>query len=323
MAFLCILNLKAQLEQLRTGISLANIFILGSQGFIGNQLCHYLSDKGHIITGCDIVEASPTYYAYHKVNILSPDFEGLFTGNNFNVCINASGSGNVGYSMLHPQSDFDVNANAVSRALDALRKQNSACRFLHISSAAVYGNPLQLPVVESAQADPLSPYGFHKLISELICKEYFDIYKIPVAIVRPFSVFGNGLRKQLLWDMCQKLKNADEVKLFGTGNETRDFIHITDFVKAIDCIINKSAFELDVYNIASGTPVSIKTVAGIFEKKIPGKTIGFSGEMKPGDPNQWQADISAIKKIGFAPEACFEKSVSDYIEWESKINTTL
>jgi UDP-glucose 4-epimerase len=298
------------------------ILILGSEGFIGHHLVEHFIKKGWQVEGCDLMEYFSSGYNYHKVSILSPDFESIFTGGPFDVCINASGSGNVGYSILHPQSDFDVNANAVSRALDAVRKQNSACRFLHISSAAVYGNPKQLPVVESAPANPVSPYGFHKLISELICKEYFDIYKIPIAIVRPFSVFGNGLKKQLLWDLCQKLKNADEVNLFGTGNETRDFIHISDFVKAVECIIQKSAFELDIYNLASGKATPIKTVARIFEKKIPGKPIGFSGEVKPGDPTQWQADISAIRKIGFEPEAVFDKSVRDYIDWQSKIYTT-
>lgn len=271
-----------------------------------------------------MVEHSTDEYAYHKISILSSDFESLFAENDFDVCINASGSGNVGYSIAHPQSDFDGNTIAVSKILDAIKKYRPSCRLLHISSAAVYGNPVSLPVNESAALSPLSPYGYHKLMSELLCREYSEIYNVPVIIIRPFSVFGNGLKKQLFWDTCQKLLHTSNIELFGTGNETRDFIHIDDLLKLIQLLIEKAIFDGSVYNAACGEETSIKTIAGIFIDHFPGnKNIVFSGSSKAGDPINWKADISKIKALGFNPERKLEEEVKNYINWYCNMHRLL
>lgn len=294
------------------------ILILGSEGFIGHHLVAAFVKKGYEVEGCDLTEYFSPGYTYHKVSILSPDFDSIFTSEPFDVCINASGSGNVGFSIQHPQSDFEVNTNAVAKALDTIRKHQPSCRFLHISSAAVYGSPVSLPVTESAALAPLSPYGYHKQMSEMLCEEYYKIFGLFIAVIRPFSVFGNGLKKQLFWDICQKLQQSSTVSLFGTGHETRDFIHISDFISVIDIIVHKSPFKFDIYNAATGTSTSIKKVAEIVEKNIAGKKITFSGEVKKGDPAQWQADISALINLGFSPVANFENCIAQYIEWYKK-----
>lgn len=304
---------------------MANILIIGSEGFIGRHLVAHFAAAAHTITGCDIVEAPVDQYNYHKVSVFSSDFETLFAENRFDFCINAAGSGNVGYSVTHPQSDFDLNTSAVAKILDAIRKYQPSCRFLHISSAAVYGNPVALPVTETAALAPLSPYGFHKMMSETICHEYYQVFGVPVAVMRPFSVFGNGLRKQLFWDICQKLKKTDTISLFGTGNETRDFIHISDFVNATACIVTGSPFQCNIYNVGSGISVSIKQVALLVEKAMPGKKIIFSGETKAGDPSNWMSDIAALNSIGFAKKADFESCIREYISWhhQQSFNTNL
>ena len=133
-----------------------NVLILGSQGFIGNSLVKHCLAKGYKVTGCDLVEINVLDYNYHKVSVLSSDFDALFGEEKFDVCINASGSGNVSYSMLHPLSDFEYNAAAVVKVLDCIRKYQPSCKYLHISSAAVYGNPKKLPILETDLAEPLS-----------------------------------------------------------------------------------------------------------------------------------------------------------------------
>lgn len=144
----------------------------------------------------------------------------------------------------------------------------------------------------------------------------------PTIIIRPFSVFGNGLKKQLLWDICQKLTHSNTIELFGTGNETRDFIHISSLVKLIQHLIEKVAFDTSVFNAASGIETNIKTVAGIFEKHFPGNTqIRFTGNGKEGDPVNWQADISKINSVGFAFQQNLEELVIDYINWFCSLQT--
>ncbi len=294
-----------------------NIIIIGSQGFIGSHLCSFFVSNGHTVLGADILETPANLkYDYVKVSRLSAEWEDLLNVMQFDICINAAGSGNVSYSVSHPVIDFESNTLDVMRILDALRKYQPSCKYLHISSAAVYGNPTSLPINETAQLSPISPYGYHKMMSEIICKEYAHLFKIPIAIVRPFSIYGNGLRKQLIWDICNKIAQNDEITLFGTGRETRDFIHISDFVLLIDLIIKNNSFTCEIYNAASGIETSIHDVASIFANYYSSnKKINFSNEVKEGDPVNWRADISEIHKIGFTAKANFEKSILAYIKW--------
>jgi dTDP-glucose 4,6-dehydratase/UDP-glucose 4-epimerase len=292
------------------------LLILGSRGFIGRHLCDHFTLENYDIVGCDIVPFDETNYPYYQLSVLSEDLEDIFLSNQFDICINASGAANVSHSVSFPLSDFEANVFAVAKVLDIIRKKQSGCKYLHISSAAVYGNPAELPVKESAPLNPISPYGYHKLMSEIICKAYYNLFKIPMVIIRPFSIFGNGLRKQLLWDICTKLKQNDIVTLFGTGNETRDFIHISDFTVFVEIVMNKSSFCSEIFNAASGKQTLISEIAEVFEKYYGGvKKITFNGEIKKGDPIHWEADIEEIKQLGFNPEADLKTSITEYIKW--------
>jgi dTDP-glucose 4,6-dehydratase/UDP-glucose 4-epimerase len=294
------------------------ILILGSEGFIGSHCATQLLAHGFEVTGCDLYETSKGLgYAYHKVSRLSPQWDEVFSSNTFDVCINAAGSGNVPYSMQHPLIDFESNTLDVLRVLDAIRRYCPRCRYLHISSAAVYGNPDQLPVNEQAPTRPLSAYGWHKLMSEHVCAEYHQVYKINTTVIRPFSVYGAGLKKQLLWDICQKIKNtsATDIMLFGTGEESRDFIYIDDLIQLIRIIIESDNFQGNVYNAASGVETKIKKIAEIIHGYFPSKKISFSGQVRIGDPINWRADISKVTNMGFNCKVFIQSGIEKYINW--------
>ena len=160
-------------------------------------------------------------------------------------------------------------------------------------------------------------------MSEIICKEYAHLYNINIAIIRPFSIFGNGLRKQLIWDMCIKFNNDNKITLFGTGNETRDFIHISDFVSLINIVIQQGEFDCKIYNAASGIETKISDVAKIFVDYYgQTKRIVFNGESKQGDPKNWRANIDEVCKIGFKPKANFKNEIIDYIKWFNTLHAS-
>ena len=293
------------------------ILILGSEGFIGSHLTSHFSRLGFPVTGCDLFETSKGGdHVYHKISRLSPEWETVFATDLPDVCINAAGSGNVPFSMEHPFVDFEANTLDTIRLLDTIRRIRPKCKYLHISSAAVYGNPDSLPLSEDHPCNPVSPYGYHKWMSELIAREYYSIFKVPVAIIRPFSVYGNRLRKQLLWDICNKLKSSDLVELFGTGHESRDFIHIQDLAALAFHIVMAGKFECDVFNAASGKEIFIKEIAGIFSEYHKGKKqIRFSGEVRKGDPLNWRAEISRSRAIGFHQSIEIREGIYQYIQW--------
>jgi dTDP-glucose 4,6-dehydratase/UDP-glucose 4-epimerase len=293
------------------------ILILGSEGFIGSHLVRYFLQKDYQVEGCDLFETSlKGNYPYTKVTRLSPEWEEIFTTLQPDVCINAAGSGNVPYSMQHPLSDFEANTLDTIRLLDVIRRFHSACKYLHISSAAVYGNPQSLPVMEQTPLHPLSPYGWHKFMSESICREYHELYGAQVVIVRPFSVYGNGLRKQLLWDLCKKMEAQDNVTLYGTGRESRDFIHIDDLCFLIDCVLTKSEFKSDIYNAGNGIQVYIETIAALVKQFFGSKkSIHFNGESRKGDPLNWEAEISKVKQLGYKPKVSLESGIKEYVSY--------
>jgi dTDP-glucose 4,6-dehydratase/UDP-glucose 4-epimerase len=294
-----------------------SILILGSEGFIGSHLVRYFKNNGYEVYGCDLVSTASCPYHYTKISKEMPEWETVFSGNHFSFCINASGSGNVNYSVTHPFTDFESNTLDTIRILESIRLYNPDCRYLHISSAAVYGNPALLPVTENASCDPLSPYGWHKLIAEQLCKEYNSIYKIPITIVRPFSIYGPGLKKQLFWDIYQQtLADGQEIALWGTGKESRDFIFIDDVMRCFHLILEHAAMNGEIYNLASGTETSIADAVNIFFKKMGlHPEVVFNKQVREGDPLNWKADISMIRSLGFDPAVSLDKGIESLVKW--------
>jgi len=222
--------------------------------------------------------------------------------------------------LKNPGRDFELNVHNVFLLLEAIRECAPLCRFINLSSAAVYGNPLEKPTTEFHKMAPVSPYGFHKMFAENICSEYFQFYKIQVCSLRIFSAYGVGLKKQIFWDLYLRTRNSLSIELFGTGMEARDFIYIDDIVNAIDCVIENGTFNASVYNLAGGKAWHVKQVAEIFLETIKWKgDLKFSGIHRQGDPDFWQADISRIRDLGFTPAIGLEDGIQKYVKWLSSL----
>jgi UDP-glucose 4-epimerase len=294
------------------------ILILGSQGFIGSHLTKYFCDQQQDVFGCDLINFVTNEFTYSKISILDSAFELFISKNNFDVCINASGNGNVSYSFEDPIYDFNANVVAVDTILFLLSKYQPNCKFVHFSSAAVYGNPLLLPVSEESDLQPQSPYGYHKLLSEIICKKYFNLYAMPIIILRPFSVYGNRLKKQIIWDVCSKMNKNNIIEMFGTGNESRDFIHISDVISIIDLLITHSDFKAEILNIGNGEEVKIKDLAALLTTHFKNKEIVFSNTIRVGDPLNWKADITKISRYGYTMKTPLLEGVRMYVDWFKK-----
>ena len=299
------------------------ILILGSEGFIGGHCVdHFLAGR-HTVYGVDLYEQPSKRYHYTKIGRLSPEFDELFASNTFDAAINAAGSGNVPYSMTHPVADFEANCLDTIRLLDAIRRNQPQCRYIHLSSAAVYGNPERLPVREEDQLSPLSPYGSHKLLSEHLCREYHFLYHLRTAMVRPFSVYGPGLKKQLFWDLYQKTLNTNgRIELFGTGRESRDYIYVEDLVRGLEFILEKGKLEGEIYNLASGLETTIEEAVMHFFGALQLKPDHyFNGKVREGDPLNWRADVSRMQELGFSCKYNLPKGMERLATWIRSLKT--
>lgn len=297
------------------------ILIIGSKGFIGSAALSFFKELDYDVLGCDVV-TDYTDKNYFQIDATNSDYNVLFEGNEVDVCLNCSGAASVPLSIEFPMKDFNLNTVNVYKILEAIRNQQPNCRFINLSSAAVYGNPVRLPITEETELKPLSPYGIHKMQAEQICKEFYEYYKIKTCSVRIFSAYGNGLKKQLLWDLFKKFTFDETVELFGTGNETRDFIHVNDVLRAIQLIIQKASFAGEEINLANGEEYSIATIAQLYKDIFQSnKDVVFNKYVKAGDPLQWRADISKLKALGYLQKTKFSEGVKEYIDWAKELKS--
>jgi dTDP-glucose 4,6-dehydratase/UDP-glucose 4-epimerase len=291
------------------------ILVVGSQGFIGSNCVTSFSRRGYDVIGCDIYE-NLNQINYISLKQIGSDFNIFFSSNKFDYCINAAGSANVNYSFQFPEKDFELNVSLVINLLGAIKNHSPECKFINFSSAAVYGNPVTLPINENAETKPLSPYGYHKLLSENLLYEYYRFFGLKTCSLRVFSAYGEGLKKQLFWDIYEKTKKSEAITLFGTGMESRDFIYIADFVNAVDIIIKNAKFEGEVYNIANGEEIAVKDAVAVFLKKYKWEgDVFFSGNIKIGDPINWKANIQKLQSLGYIQKISFNEGIKNYCRW--------
>lgn len=297
-----------------------SILITGVAGFIGRYVARYFSDQGWFVIG---VDNSPPENApvtnlsvYQRLQLPDASLNSLILENLPEVCVHCAGRASVGLSITNPTADFYTNTALTFEILNALRLNAPKCRFIFLSSAAVYGNPESLPVSETQSLFPLSPYGFHKWQCEQLCLEFSKVYDLQTASVRIFSAYGPGLRRQVLWDICQKAVTQNAVKLQGTGNESRDFIHALDIAKALMLIAESAPMLGEAYNLASGREVMISELANIVLDALECKiSPDFDGVIPYGTPMNWKADISKLATLGFTPSVPLEKAIKTFANW--------
>jgi len=294
-----------------------NILVIGSKGFVGSHVVEFFSDKKYTVSGSDMSAPDGTEnYNYFNSGTGGAGLHEIFASIKPDICINAAGNGSVPVSLVNPQLDFEANVHFNFFLLELIRQYQPHCKYVYLSSAAVYGNPISLPIKETDLIKPFSPYGWHKYLAELLCKEYAVLYKMNTVSLRVFSVYGPRLRKQIFWDTYQKMKKEGDIMLFGSGHESRDFIYIDDLMDAINCILLKANLTGQSVNVASGTETSIDEAIQLF-LQIAGnrKGIIYSHKNKPGDPINWRANIDELTSYGFKNKVSLHNGLINTIEW--------
>jgi UDP-glucose 4-epimerase len=299
----------------------ATILVTGVAGFIGSEVAAFAKRLGWRVIGLDIVEpdrkTDSNLEFFQCASLGSADLVSVLNDYVPTFCVHCAGSSSVPKSFESPVADFESGPRGTFHLLDNLRRHAPGCRFVFVSSAAVYGNPSKLPVAEDQAAAPLSPYGWHKWLSEQVCNEFAQLFGVPVAIARVFSAYGPRLRRQVIWDLCKKFADGNKVVLEGTGDESRDFIHVSDIARGLITIAEKGMMESSVYNLAAGEEISIRLVAEKIraEFELFAQPFCFSGNLPKGTPSRWQAEISAIGTLGFKPQVAFSSGLVAYVDW--------
>lgn len=296
-----------------------NVLITGAYGFLGRHVAKKFKEAGHHVTGMGHGKWFRDEYSKWGLDVwyeTTITFEALLNINEkFDLIVHCGGSGSVAFSRDNPYEDYQKSVQSTLSILEYIRLQNPDCKFIYPSSPAVQGNLGNVMIKEDMIETPVSPYGFHKRIAEDLCLSYNRNFGIKIGIIRYFSIYGNGLQKQLLWDACNKIQKSTDIVFFGTGKETRDWIHISDAVNLLYTFAN-NVEGYEVINGGSGSHVEIVEIVNFLKDSFGKSTaISFNGEVKLGDPIHFWADTSKAKAMGWKPEIDVWDGLKKYVDY--------
>jgi UDP-glucuronate 4-epimerase len=312
------------------------IVVTGVAGFIGSTLARRLLADGHDVVG---VDALTDYYEprlkrenlrdieHPRLEVLEADLNRLDLATlltDVEVIYHQAGQPGVRKSW---GTDFDGYAQdnicATQKLLEAAARAPRLRRFVYASSSSVYGNALRYPTEETDRPQPLSPYGVTKLAAEHLCTLYAQNYGLPTVSLRYFTVYGPRQRPDMAFTrFCAAVRDGAEIRVFGTGDQVRDFTYVDDVVEAN---LRVTAVEVGagaVFNVAGGTSTTVNEVIELLGE-ISGTTPAVSrGGPVPGDVLRTGGSTRAIEAAtGWSPVVSLREGLENQYRWAASVLT--
>ena len=298
--------------------------VTGGAGFVGRHLVAKLLHDGHNITIFDNFSSS----SKNDISHLLENGVSLVTGDildydlllksmaNHDFVIHLAAQTSVSQSIADPKTTIDIIVDGTVNVLKSCVKTNVK-NLIFSSSAAVYGNSLDILLSENSQLSPLSTYWASKLVAEYNLRAFSKLFGLNCISLRLFNVYGNEQSSETV--VIRKfLKNISKdlpLEIFGDGTQTRDFVYISDVIQGFTCAIkNIEAKRGEIYNIGSGKSTSINELASLLisskgkELQIIHKP-AIQGEIKFS-----KADISLAKtNINYLPEVSLRDGLASLV----------
>ncbi len=305
------------------------VLITGAAGFVGSSLAESLLSLGHEVTGLDTltdyynpeikkaniaVARDHSNYSFLSGNILACDLESILEG--VEIVYHQAAQPGVRASWGTQFSVYtENNVLATQLLLDACRK-HPIKHFVYASSSSIYGDAECYPTPENVLPRPISPYGVTKLAAEHLCNLYRIQYGVPTTSLRYFTVYGPRQRPDMAFNkFIRAILRGDELKVFGSGEQKRDFTYIADAVAANIAVMEKSVAS-ETMNIGGGASVTVNETIALMEKISGKKALVNRIDVQRGDVTDTAADTSKARKlIGFEPKTDLHEGLEKEIEW--------
>jgi len=312
--------------------------ITGACGFIGKHLCVALLKQNHNVIGIDnfnndIYPDSFKYvnstnlskysnYIEIRDNILNNDYVLI---HNPDVVIHLAAHANVRKSFLNPHIYVQNNILVTSKIVDELLKCENPPLFIYASSSSVYGKNTKIPFSETDTLNSIcNMYALTKKTCEDIVSMYCAQSNLKAIGLRFFTVYGPGGRPDMgIYTFLNKIKNGDEVTIYGNGVIKRDFTYVEDIIKGILETLKLKLHngEHRVYNLGNHSPVDLNTVIELCEKTVGKKANIVYKPLPKGEVPITYADISkANTDLNFIPIWTLEKGIQATYDWMQDLN---
>lgn len=312
--YLPVEDIEVLREVAKENMSGANVLLSGSEGFLGRWFKEILSPicslrAADVSCGIDITDTN-------RIGLFGP----------FDFIIHAAGFASPKVYRTRPMETINVTINGTLNLLRLADRYKS--RMLFFSSSEIYGNPTVVPTPEWEKGSvdcrgPRACYDESKRLAETICQVRAETKQTKVITVRPFNVFGPGMKLddgRVIAAFAKAILNKENIRIYGNGEQTRTYCYISDaiggFLKAL--LFGQAG---RVYNIGNGEPeVSANKLATTMQNVCGEETkVGFVGypEDYPADePQRRCPDITrARNELGYSPTVDLQTGIKKYIEW--------
>jgi UDP-glucuronate 4-epimerase len=313
-----------------------NFLVTGGAGFIGSHVCERLLHDGHSVWAFD--DLNDFYDPQFKrrnlrdIQSLAKPFEffhgdvcdaaalaELFSSVKFDQVIHLAARAGVRPSIEQPALYQRVNVEGTVNVLEAARR-TGVKKITIASSSSVYGVNAKVPFSEG---DPVfsavSPYAASKLACEALGHAWHHLYKMDVAMLRFFTVYGPRQRPDLAIHKFTKLIDAGKpIPVFGDGSTARDHTHIADILEGVIACTRRE-FGFEIFNLGESQTVKLSELIALIENALGRRAVIYRQPLQPGDVPVTFADISkARKRLGYQPQVKVEKGIPLFVDWFRK-----
>jgi UDP-glucose 4-epimerase len=296
--------------------------VTGGLGFIGSHLVDQLIEEGHKVWVIDDLSTGNRNYANsdaeYEILSLSDTNKVEYIMNSIDPewVFHLAALSRIQPSFEDPILHDENNVRNTLKLIEILKKRKKLKAFINSSSSSVYGNPTTFPTPENERIDPLSPYALQKYTSEYYIRILCDYFKIPAISLRYFNPYGErsfneknpqNAYSSVIGIFLYNKMNGIPLKIFGTGQQSRDFIHVSDVVGANICVANKiKETHHKVFNVGIGKKVKIIEIARFLSDSFTFE------KARPGEADVTWAETKRLTEIGWKAKA----DVFDYLRKE-------
>lgn len=309
------------------------VLVTGAAGFIGSHLVPRLLSLGYRVVGLDNFD---NYYSpaikwdniravgtKDSFQLTEGDIRDttllsrVFSENDIGLVVHLAARAGVRPSIAQPLLYQDVNIRGTINLLEASRVFGIR-QFIYTSSSSVYGLSSEAPFSEESKVSyPISPYAASKAAAELFCRTHSHLYRLPVVVIRPFTVYGPRQRPEMaIHRFVQMIDRGEEVTIFGDGSAQRDFTYIDDIIDGFMAALAPQKKTFDIFNLGGGKTVDLQHLIKLIEDVLGKKANIKHRATQPGDVPLTLADISKARALlGYRPRVSIEKGIPLFVQW--------
>jgi len=308
-----------------SAVIILRLIITGGAGFVGSHLADALLAAGHDVTVVDNLSTGrrsnvPPGAILAECDVRSRLVD-LFRTVRPEVVFHLAAQVSVAESVLDPVADLTTNAVGTVNVMDAA----TACgarKVISMSSAAVYGVPQSLPLSENSPTRPISPYGLSKLVTEDYIRLMGTLRGIAYTIIRPANIYGPRQMSDgegaVIPAFLERFLSRTAPTIHGTGEQTRDFVYVTDMVGALMQAMDYA--DGMTVNVSSAKAISVLELWTLLARMVGWTDGPVFGPVREGDiPHSLMANEAARHNLRWAPRTSLQEGLALTTTWYSQL----